>query len=135
MIDLNLEISILQSRTALPSINQLRDVISRLSASIAEENLILSEHRELSLDPLIYKKSQLLLELMRAQKSCSPDFIKLNLETEIRQLKSLMDANQQLLSVHLAAARDVSNTILDVLRHNESDGTYAGTAHIGRGIQ
>lgn len=61
MIDLNLEISILQSRTALPSINQLRDVIGRLAASIVEENHILSEHREMSLDPLIYKKSQLLL--------------------------------------------------------------------------
>ena len=45
MIDLNLEISILQSRTALPSINQLRDVIGRLAASIVEENHILSEHR------------------------------------------------------------------------------------------
>ena len=134
-MDLNREISILQSRAAAPSINQMRDVIGRLAATIEEENHVLSERRELSLDPLIYKKSQLLLELMRAQKSCSPDFIKLNLGTEIRQLKSLMDANQQLLAVHLAAARDVSNTILDVLRHNESDGTYAGTAHMGRGIQ
>ena len=135
MMDLNREISMLQAKTAAPSINQLRDVIGRLAATIEEENHVLAERRELSLDPLIYKKSQLLLELMRAQKSCSPDFIRLNLAGEIRQLKSLMDANQQLLSVHLAAARDVSNTILDVLRHNESDGTYAGTAHMGRGIQ
>lgn len=135
MIDLNREISMLQAKTAAPSINQLRDVIGRLVATIEEENHVLAERRELSLDPLIYKKSQLLLELMRAQKSCSPDFIRLNLAGEIRQLKSLMDANQQMLSVHLAAARDVSNTILDVLRHNESDGTYAGTAHMGRGIQ
>ncbi|MDP1702505.1 MAG: hypothetical protein Q8L53_16310 [Aestuariivirga sp.] len=135
MMDLNREISILQSKAASPSINQLRDVIGRLAATIEEENFVLAERRELSLDGLIYKKSQLLLELMRAQKSCSPDFIKLNLGEEIRQLRSLMEANQQLLSVHLAAARDVSNTILDVLRHNESDGTYAGTAHMGRGIQ
>jgi hypothetical protein len=135
MIDLNREISILQAKTVSPSINQLRDVIGRLVATIEEENHVLAERRELSLDPLIYKKSQLLLELMRAQKGCSPDFIKLNLGKEILELKSLMEANQQLLSVHLAAARDVSNTILDVLRHNESDGTYAGTAHMGRGIQ
>ena len=135
MIDLNREISRLQAKTAAPSINQLRDVIGRLVATIEEENHVLAERRELSLDPLIYKKSQLLLELMRAQKSVNPDFIRLNLGGEIRQLKSLMDANQQMLSVHLAAARDVSNTILDVLRHNESDGTYAGTAHMGRGVQ
>ena len=135
MIDLNREISLLQAKTAAPSINQLRDVIGRLVATIEEENHVLAERRELSLDPLIYKKSQLLLELMRAQKSVNPDFIKLNLAGEIHQLKSLVDANQQLLSVHLAAARDVSDTILDVLRHNESDGTYAGTAQMGRGIQ
>jgi hypothetical protein len=135
MMDLNREISMLQAKTAAPSINQLRDVIGRLVATIEEENHVLAERRELSLDPLIYKKSQLLVELMRAQKSVSPDFIKLNLAGEIRQLKSLMDTNQQMLSVHLAAARDVSNTILDVLRHNESDGTYAGTAQMGRGIQ
>ena len=135
MIDLNREIAILQSRAAPPNISQLRDVIGRLVATIEEENHILAERRELSLDPLIYKKSQLLLELMRAQKSCNPDLIKFNLGTEIRQLKSLMDVNQQALSVHLAAAREVSNTILDVLRHNESDGTYAGAAYRGRGLQ
>jgi hypothetical protein len=135
MMDLNREISMLQAKTAAPSITQLRDVIGRLAATIEEENHVLAERRELSLDPLIYKKSQLLLELMRAQKSVSADFIRLNLAGEIRQLKTLMDANQQLLSVHLAAAREVSDTILDVLRHNESDGTYAGTAHMGRGIQ
>jgi hypothetical protein len=135
MIDLNRGISIVQSGATSPGINQLRDVIGRLAATIEEENYILAERRELSLDALIYKKSQLLLELMRAQKSCSPEFIKFNLGKEIRQLRSLMEVNQQLLSVHLAAARDVSNTILDVLRHNESDGTYAGTAQLGRGIQ
>jgi hypothetical protein len=135
MMDLNRGISIVQSGATSPGINQLRDVIARLAATIEEENYILAERRELSLDALIYKKSQLLLELMRAQKSCSPDFIKFNLGKEIRQLRSLMEVNQQLLSVHLAAARDVSNTILDVLRHNESDGTYAGTAHMSRGIQ
>jgi hypothetical protein len=135
MMDLNREILILQSKAAAPSINQLRDVIGRLAATIEEENHVLAERRELSLDPLIYKKSQLLLELMRAQRSCSPDYIRLNLGSEIRQLRSLMETNQQLISIHLAAAREVSNTILDVLRHNESDGTYAGTAQMSRGIQ
>ena len=118
-----------------PTINQLRDVMGRLSTTIEEENHVLAERRDLSLDSLIYKKSQLLLELMRAQKGCGPEFVKLNLEREVRKVKSLMEVNQKLLSVHLAAARDVSNTILEVLRHNESDGTYAGTAYMGRAMQ
>ena len=117
------------------SIVQLRDVLGRLTATIEEENYILSERRELSLDSLIYKKSQLLLELMRAQKSCGPNIIKSGLENEMRRFRSLLAANQELLSIHLSAAREVSNTILDVLRHNESDGTYAGCSPVGRGIQ
>jgi hypothetical protein len=117
------------------SIGQLRDVLVRLTATIEEENYILSERRELSLDSLIYKKSQLLLELMRAQKSCGLEVIKSGLENEMRRFRSLLAANRELLSVHLTAAREVSNTILDVLRHNESDGTYAGCSPVGRGIQ
>jgi flagellar biosynthesis/type III secretory pathway chaperone len=124
-----------QSDFSSPSINQLRDVLARLAATLEEENHILEERRDLSLDPIIYKKSQLLLELMRAQKSCNPDLMKSSLEMEIHKFRSLMSANQRLLSVHLTAAKDVSNTILDVLRQNDSDGTYAGSAHTGRGIQ
>lgn len=118
-----------------PNANQLRDVIGRLITTIEEENHILEKQREMSLDSIIYKKSQLLLELMRAQKGCSPDFLKANLEKDIRKVKSVMNVNQQLLSVHLTAAREVSNTILEVLRQNDSDGTYASSARVGRGIQ
>jgi hypothetical protein len=123
-----------QSAVATPNVNQLREVINRLVIAIAEENHILREQRDLSLDSIIHKKSQLLLELMRAQKGCSQEFIKSNLEKDIRKFKALMSVNQRLLSVHLTAARDVSNTILDVLRQNDSDGTYGGSAHMVRGI-
>ena len=115
--------------------NQLRDVIGRLVTTIEEENFILSNQREMSLDGIIYKKSQLLLELMRAQRGCSPELLKANLEGDIIKFRHLMDINQQLLSVHLAAAKEVSNTILDVLRQNESDGTYGSSKNTGRGIQ
>jgi hypothetical protein len=119
----------------MPNANLLRDVIGRLVTVIEEENQILAIRRDQPLDAVIQKKSQLLLELMRAQRSYSPEFIKAHFEKDIRRFKSLMDANQQLLSVHLAAAREISNAILDALRHNESDGTYAGAVHAGRGIQ
>jgi hypothetical protein len=44
MIDPNREISMLQAAAA-PSINQLRDVIGRLVATIEEENHVLAERR------------------------------------------------------------------------------------------
>jgi hypothetical protein len=127
--------SIGEPAASSPGVNQLREVIVRLVAAIEEENHILAERRELSLDSIIYKKSQLLLELMRAQKSCGEDHIKSFLGHDIRRFKNLMSVNQRLLSVHLTAAREVSNTILDVLRQNDSDGTYAGSAYVSRGIQ
>jgi hypothetical protein len=118
-----------------PGASQLRDVIARLVAAIEEENHILAERRESPLEPIIHKKSQLLLELMRAQKSCGGDIAKPLLEKDIRGFKMLMGVNQRLLSVHLTAARDVSNTILDALRQNDSDGTYAGSAYASRKTQ
>ena len=119
----------------LPNANQLREIIGRLLATVEEENHLLEKRREVSLDPIIHRKSQLLLELMRAQKSCSPQFLKDNLAGEIHKFKLAMTANQKLLAIHLAAARDVSNTILEVLRQNDSDGTYVGSTRSGRGIQ
>jgi hypothetical protein len=114
-------------------VQQFRDVFARLTSTLEEENYILQDRRELSLDAIIHKKSQLLLELMRAQKTCSPDAIRSKLAAELRDFKALMWANQRLLSVHLTAAKDVSNTILDALRQNHSDGTYEGSSYISRG--
>jgi dsDNA-binding SOS-regulon protein len=114
-------------------VQQLRDVFARLTSTLEEENYILQDRRDLSLDAIIHKKSQLLLELMRAQKSCSPEAVASRLAGELNDFKVLMRANQRLLSVHLAAAKDVSNTILDALRQNHSDGTYEGFTYLGRG--
>jgi flagellar biosynthesis/type III secretory pathway chaperone len=135
MSKLSLATSASAPDNSAPNVIQLRDVIGRLVTTIEEENFILGNQRELSLDSIIYKKSQLLLELMRAQRGCSPEFLKANLEKDIKKFKLLLDINKQLLSVHLAAAREVSNTILDVLRQNESDGTYGSPKSVGRGIQ
>ena len=112
---------------------QLRDVFAKLTSTLEEENYILQERRDLSLDAIIHKKSQLLLELMRAQKACSPDAIASRLAGELRDFKVLMRANQRLLSFHLTAAKDVSNIILDALRQNHSDGTYEGSRYLSRG--
>ncbi len=117
------------------NVNQLRDVLSRLAATLEEENQTLENRRELSLDGIIHKKSQLLLELMRASKNCGPDLIKRYFESDVRKFKALTQANDRLLSVHLTVAKEVSNTILEALRQNESDGTYGGSRYNVRGMQ
>jgi cytosine/adenosine deaminase-related metal-dependent hydrolase len=101
----------------------LSDVIVRLTGVIEEENRILTEDREKSLESLIHKKSQLLLELLRLQKNLG-ETPRSDLKRQLEGLRIVMESNQRLLSIHLSAAREISETILEALRQNESDGTY-----------
>lgn len=110
------------------SVAQFRDVISRLVATLGEENRILDERQSYSLDIIVQRKSQLLLELMRAHKVMHPDVAKEFLRTDIKNLKLALVENQEKLAVHYAAAKDITEVILEVLRDNESDGTYANTS-------
>jgi flagellar biosynthesis/type III secretory pathway chaperone len=103
---------------------QLRDVMRRLMSVLDEENALLAEARDESLDPVIQKKSQLLLELMRAEKALGAERLAPPLLLEVHALKQAMQQNQKLLSLHLTAARDISDTIVTALRQHESDGTY-----------
>jgi hypothetical protein len=110
----------------------LSDVILRLTAVIEEENRVLTAEREKSLESLIHKKSQLLLELLRMNKTLTRGS-RPELTRQLEVLKSVMETNQRLLSIHLSAAREISDTILDALRQEESDGTYeGGRAAMGR---
>jgi flagellar biosynthesis/type III secretory pathway chaperone len=105
----------------------LGDVIMRLTAVIEEENRVLTEDREKSLQSLIHKKSQLLLELLRIQKTLGEPS-GADVKHQLEALRWIMDANQRLLSIHLSAAREISETILEAMRQNESDGTYEACA-------
>jgi hypothetical protein len=125
----------MQQTIFAPGLNQLGEIIVRLLATIAEENEILDCRREVSLEPIIQRKGQLLLELMRAQKQINPELIKTNFHHDITKLRIQISNNQKKLAVHFAAAKDITDAMLDVLRHNESDGTYIGTPGIGRSYQ
>lgn len=103
---------------------QLADVVTRLLRVLEEENQLLERRKDVSLDPLIQKKSQLLLELIRLQKT--QDLARAHpLSREaLKQLRAALDRNQHNLKINLAAAREVTETILEALRQGESDGTY-----------
>jgi len=105
---------------------QLSDVVSRLLRVIEEENQMLSERRGPSLDALIQKKSQLLLELLRVQKTVNPDALHPVSRQLLKTLRTALEANRRLLAINLAAAKEITDTILEALRQSESDGTYGG---------
>ena len=107
-------------------LSHLSEIINRLIAVLGEENRILDHDSSQSLEPMIQKKGQLLLELMRAQKSVHPSLVKIEIRTDILRLRHEMSVNKQKLAIHFAATKDITDCLLDVLRQNESDGTYAG---------
>ncbi len=115
-----------------PNFKHLQDVISRLIEVVHDENQALETDRGRSLGPFIEKKGQLLLELLRAQKHIQPELIRSEVRTDILRLRHEMSINKQKLSIHFAAAKDIADALLDVLRHNESDGTYSGWSQTGR---
>lgn len=106
----------------------LGDVAGRLLRVIEDENRLLTERQGQSLDASIQKKSQLLLELLRLQKSCNASALLPASQQLLKSLRDALDANRRLLEMHLAAAREVTDTILDALRQGESDGTYGASA-------
>ena len=106
------------------SVAQLRDVIARLISLVSDENKMLDSRRDESLDQFIQKKSQLLLELMRAQKHFQPELMKDHLKGDLVKLQRALAENGRKLAIHYAAAKEVTDVILGVLRENESDGTY-----------
>jgi flagellar biosynthesis/type III secretory pathway chaperone len=105
---------------------QLSDIVSRLLRAVEEENQMLAERQGHSLDVLIQKKSQLLLELMRVQKTVNPDALHPASRKLLSTLRTSLEANRRLLAINLAAAKEITDTILEALRQSESDGTYGG---------
>jgi hypothetical protein len=123
---LNSQTSVRQNLDSVMGVNQLREVIQRLVDTVTNENELLDSHCNFSLETIIQKKGQLLLDLMRAQRHIQPDLIRSQIQNDVLRLRKVMAENQRKLAIHFAAAKDITDTILDVLRHNESDGTYLG---------
>lgn len=98
-------------------------VLARLTQLVREENDHLSGQRRGDHRQFTERKTQLLRELMLAERNCR-GAAATQLAGPLKQLKLLLDRNQKLLSVHIKAVREVSSIIVDALRQAESDGTY-----------
>ena len=99
-------------------------VLTRLAQAVREENDHLSGRQSGDHRQFTERKTQLLRELMLAQRSCRGSLAAQVLKEPLQQIKQLLDRNQKLLSVHIKAVKDVSSIIVDALRRAESDGTY-----------
>jgi flagellar biosynthesis/type III secretory pathway chaperone len=100
-------------------------ILDRLEAVLGEETRALTRGISIDVSQFTQAKNQLLLELSCARRGANEAELQAALSPRAQRLKSLMNANEKALAVHLAAARQVSQIIIEAMREAESDGTYA----------
>jgi len=100
-------------------------LLDRLQAVLAEETAELRGMSPARLAVYTMRKNQLMLELLRARRSCRDADIRHMHAGRLESLKAALDANRGLLETHLAATREISGLIVTAIREADSDGTYS----------
>jgi hypothetical protein len=99
-------------------------LIERLSDLLERETGGLKSYSITELKELNHRKSQCLLELMRASRSLEGQPQSRALEDRLKALRQAVDRNQAALATHVDAMKEIATIISDALRNSESDGTY-----------
>ena len=97
------------------------------SWSIDEENAALAARKPVDLPEINKRKSHSLLELTRRARALPPgsDVV---LRNRLDSLRDKLVQNRDILGLHVAAVREISDLMANVLGEAESDGTYDMTA-------
>jgi flagellar biosynthesis/type III secretory pathway chaperone len=103
----------------------IASILDRLETVLGEETRALTAGISIDVGQFTRRKNQLLLELTSAHRTCNKAELESALAPRARQLKALMQANEKALAIHLEAARQVSQIIVEAMQKAESDGTYA----------
>lgn len=98
--------------------------IQRLEEIVDQETLALKTRKAVNLKEFNDRKSQALLELTRSLRHMQGAESDPTLAARVGTLKAKLVLNQAALNVHLEAVREISNSLADVIRHADSDGTY-----------
>lgn len=100
-------------------------VAGRLEALLREEIGLLRGASVETLRQMNHRKSQCLLELSRAARALGDEPAPPELAAGLDRLKQVVSDNQDTLSTHIVAVRDIAGLIAEVMQAHESDGTYA----------
>ncbi len=113
--------------SASPSV--LDDCLERLEVVLAEEVAALSQPSPGALQSLNLRKSTLLLELDRRMRDTRGDGVTIGTPDRLKRIKSYLEENLRLLSLHLAAANEIVAIIRQSVERIEADGTYSKHSH------
>ncbi len=108
-----------------PAAHTALAVAGRLEALLREEITLLRGASVDTLKQMNHRKSQCLLELSRAARALGDEPAPPALEQGLDRLKQVVADNQDTLSTHIVAVRDIAGLIAEVMQAHESDGTYA----------
>lgn len=103
--------------------------IVKAHAVVEAETAALREQGSADLRAFEFRKSQALLELARASRTLLPPSgggeRDVAVMKELTRLRSALEANMQVLSLHLDAVREIAGMISKAMLDAESDGTYS----------
>ncbi|MCL4766653.1 MAG: hypothetical protein KJZ80_10505 [Hyphomicrobiaceae bacterium] len=100
-------------------------VVRRLEEIVEEETATLRKGAAADLRPFNARKGQGLLDLSRALRQLDGRELDPGTIEGLRALRSALEANRAVLSVHLQAVREIAGVVTEAIREAESDGTYA----------
>ncbi len=104
--------------------NVLLQAIERLETVLLTETRALKSGAALDLAQMAGRKNQSLLEMSRLSRSITREQLSPPARARLDGLKANLSENQRVLSLHVAASRDLSELISESIRQAESDGTY-----------
>lgn len=101
------------------------ETIERVEAIVDAETAALKEFKTIDLREFNNRKSQALLELMRATRNLGGAKLDQHAASRVAALRVKLETNLELLNTHLRAAREITGLVAETIRASESDGTYS----------
>ena len=107
--------------------SSLHTVIARLGAFIELETEQIQNDKQFDFKASSEKKSRLLFELNRSSRGCDFASLDQSVLNELSKLKKALAKNEARIKAHLAAVREVSDIMVNILKNEDADGTYGET--------
>ncbi len=98
--------------------------IGRVDRLLSAENEALVGKGDIDLEESAYLKGRAMLDLDMAGKIVGPENLPGVIVVRLQDLKEKLAVNLKLLSTQLNAVKDVSDLLSQVMKDNDSDGTY-----------
>lgn len=105
--------------------NGMAKAIERAVGIIDLETESLRNYRPVDLTACNHQKSHALLELTRAMRTLPANLVDQEILLGLARLREKLEANLEVLNVHLKAVRQVSALIARAIEDDNSDGTYS----------